>query len=153
VAADGVHTITPYVNIITFIHSLRHLLSYLYYKCKTKQLITAVRTFWKSKFNKSPCWRVVIMGNGMTLVFIRSIMAVYLIVVLCFRSDRTCSRHSRHNFALFESMVCSLEESCQYLQNLELPTSFLWVGRFKAVKHAFAASTCQVTSIELTSET
>jgi len=30
-----------------------------------------------------------IMGNGITLVFIRSIMAIYLIDVLRFRSDRT----------------------------------------------------------------
>jgi len=49
VAADGVHTIAPYVKIITCIHSLHQLQSYLYYKYKMKQLITAVRTFRKIK--------------------------------------------------------------------------------------------------------
>jgi len=46
VAVHGVH-VAPYVKFITCIHSLGNFQSYL--QCKTKQLITAVRTFLKTK--------------------------------------------------------------------------------------------------------
>jgi len=47
VAVHGVHIIAPYVKFTTCIHSLRNFQNYL--QCKTKQLITAVRTFLKTK--------------------------------------------------------------------------------------------------------
>jgi len=65
-----VHIIAPYVKIITCIHSLRHLTIYKY---KTKQLITAVRTFLKIKVQLVTILPHGIMGNGITLVFIMGI--------------------------------------------------------------------------------
>jgi len=43
--------------IITCIHRLRHLQNYL--QMQMKQLITAVKTFLKPEFNKSPCCHMV----------------------------------------------------------------------------------------------
>jgi len=75
VDADGVHTIVPYIKITTCIHSLRHLQNFYIYKCKRKQLINAVRTSLTTKvyYTMLPHG---IMGNGIMLVFIRSIMAI-----------------------------------------------------------------------------
>ena len=77
VASDGVDTIAPYVKIrcdrqFTCPNAHVSTASAIYkttciYKCKTKQLIAAVRTFLKSKVQQVIMLPHGIMGNGITL--------------------------------------------------------------------------------------
>jgi len=71
---------------------------------KRKNRLLLSELFWKSSLTSHHAseW---FNGKRHYLGVIRSMKAIYLIDVLWFRNDKTCTRHSQHNFALFESMV------------------------------------------------